>query len=117
MPKMNVSSVKTMDYQNKPRLRTPEKQSQNKPNFKKGTYTALRRIGKSSAADGDWNLNDTAELLNTRYREHGFMEMLFVDQTVRSYWFYKKAVRKFDSKKNICTMNHPAGGPERMENN
>jgi len=49
-------------------------------------------------ADGPWNLNGTSELLQTRYREKGYITMLFADQTTGDYWFYKQAVRKFDSK-------------------
>lgn len=49
-------------------------------------------------ADGDWNLNGTEELLKTRYREHGYITILFVDQTTGNYWFYENAVRKFDPK-------------------
>jgi hypothetical protein len=49
-------------------------------------------------ADGDWNLNGTEELLKTRYREHGYITILFVDQTTGNYWFYENAVRKFGPK-------------------
>lgn len=50
-------------------------------------------------ADGDWNLSGGAELLKTRYKgEHSSIAMLFTDQTIRRYWYYKEAVRKFDSK-------------------
>jgi len=49
-------------------------------------------------ADGPWNLNGTAELLKTRYREKGYIAMLFVDQSVRNYWYYKQSVRKFGPK-------------------
>jgi hypothetical protein len=46
-------------------------------------------------ADGGWNLNGGAELLPTRYREHGYITIFFVDGTDASYWFYEGAVRKF----------------------
>jgi hypothetical protein len=49
-------------------------------------------------ADGDWNLSGTSELLKTRYREKGYIAMLFVDQTVNDYWYYVQEVRKFDPK-------------------
>ena len=49
-------------------------------------------------ADGAWNLNGTSKLLKTRYREKGYIAMLFVDQSIGNYWFYKEAVRKFDAK-------------------
>lgn len=43
-------------------------------------------------ADGDWNLNGGPELLESRYTKYGYIAMLFADQTIESYWFYKKAV-------------------------
>ncbi|MHC4156457.1 MAG: hypothetical protein ACYST6_16280 [Planctomycetota bacterium] len=46
-------------------------------------------------ADGDWNLNGTGKLLRTRYREQGYIAMLFVDQTVANYWYYTRSVRKY----------------------
>jgi hypothetical protein len=46
-------------------------------------------------ADGAWNLAGTAELLDTRYWEHGYVTMLFKDGSMSDYWYYKKAVRKF----------------------
>jgi len=49
-------------------------------------------------ADGDWNLNGTTSVLNSRYRPKGFVRILFVDGSENAYWFYKKAVRKFKSK-------------------
>ena len=49
-------------------------------------------------ADGDWNLNGTSPLLNRRYGEALFVNILLVDGSTNSYWFYKKAVRKFKSK-------------------
>jgi len=55
-------------------------------------------------ADGEWNLNGTAELLETRYRERGCIAMLFADQTMADYWYYMRAVRKFG--KSGKTMYH-----------
>ena len=49
-------------------------------------------------ADGDWNLNGTGELLQTRYNEKGCIYMLFADLTTANYWYYKEAIRKFDPK-------------------
>lgn len=46
-------------------------------------------------ADGAWNLAGTEELLKTRYRERGYVRMLFVGGHIRDYWFYKNAVRTF----------------------
>lgn len=47
-------------------------------------------------ADGPWNLTGTSELLKTRYIEHGSVALLFADQTVKKYWFYKQGIRKVD---------------------
>lgn len=49
-------------------------------------------------ADGDWNLNGTADLLNNRYGEALFASILLVDGSTHSYWFDKRAIRKFKSK-------------------
>jgi len=49
-------------------------------------------------ADGDWNLNGTSSLLNSKHGEKLFVRILFVDGSESSYWFDKKAVRKFKSK-------------------
>lgn len=47
-------------------------------------------------ADGDWNLNGSAELFQTRYKnEHSYITIFFVDENEDDYWFYKGAVRKF----------------------
>lgn len=45
-------------------------------------------------ADGDWNLNGEAELLNTRRSVQTSINILFADGSISEYWFYKKAVRK-----------------------
>lgn len=47
-------------------------------------------------ADGDWNLNGAAELLQTRYREHGYIAVLTVDGKMWKYWFDMNALKKFD---------------------
>ncbi len=47
-------------------------------------------------ADGDWNLNGTGELLKTRYRERGYVTLLFVDQSKADYWYCVKTIRKFN---------------------
>jgi hypothetical protein len=49
-------------------------------------------------ADGDWNLNGTSSLLDSKHGEKLFVRILFVDGSESSYWFDKKAVRKFKSK-------------------
>ncbi len=49
-------------------------------------------------ADGDWNLNGTSGLLDSKYGEALFVDILFVDGSESSYWFDKKAIRKFKSK-------------------
>jgi hypothetical protein len=50
-------------------------------------------------ADGGWNLNGASELLKTRYEDKfSSIAILLADQTVQRYWYYKEAVRKFDSK-------------------
>jgi hypothetical protein len=49
-------------------------------------------------ADGDWNLTGTGELLATRYSDKGWIPMLFVNGSVRNYWYYMEAIRNFDSK-------------------
>jgi len=43
-------------------------------------------------ADGDWNLDGGPKLLETRRTEHGYIKVLFADQTIRNYWFDKEAV-------------------------
>ena len=49
-------------------------------------------------ADGDWNLNGTSSLLDSKHGETLFVRILFVDGSESSYWFDRKAVRKFKSK-------------------
>ncbi len=49
-------------------------------------------------ADGVWNLNGTSKLLDSKYGEKLFVRILFVDGSESSYWFDRKAVRKFKSK-------------------
>ena len=49
-------------------------------------------------ADGPWNMNGKEELLKTRYRKRGCVTMLFMNGQKADYWYYKKAVRKFDPK-------------------
>lgn len=48
-------------------------------------------------ADGDWNLNGTSELLQTRYEKNGYITMLFVDKSIADYWYDMKAIKKFDA--------------------
>jgi energy-coupling factor transporter transmembrane protein EcfT len=48
-------------------------------------------------SDGDWNLNGTSDLLRSRYPEELYIDMLFIDGSIYSYWFDKQAVRKFKS--------------------
>jgi len=59
----------------------------------------LKDISKNTVllfeADGDWNLNGTADLLNSRYGEKHFVSILFVDGSESAYWFDKQEVRKF----------------------
>jgi len=62
-------------------------------------------------ADGDWNLNGTHELLKTRYRERGCIWVLFADQTTANYWYYKKAIRKFDLKGTYMYYEKPRWKP------
>lgn len=52
-------------------------------------------------ADGDWNLNGTDELLKTRYREQGYINILFTNGKMADYWFYKSAIRKFDKRRGM----------------
>ncbi len=56
-------------------------------------------------ADGNWNLNGGPELLATRRTEHGYIEVLFTNQTVQNYWFDKKAVVIL--KKDLSFMEKP----------
>ena len=49
-------------------------------------------------ADGDWNLNGTSRLLDSKHGEKLFVRILFVDGSESAYWFDRKAVRKFKSK-------------------
>jgi len=49
-------------------------------------------------ADGDWNLNGTADLLTTRYRNNGYITVLFLNGTTGEYWFDRSAVRKLDER-------------------
>ena len=46
-------------------------------------------------ADGSWNLNGTRNLLYTRYSEKGYIRVLYFNQKIRNYWYYKKAIRDF----------------------
>lgn len=62
-------------------------------------------------ADGDWNLNGTGELLQTRYSEKGFIYMLFVDLTTANYWYYKEAIRKFGPKGTYMYYVKPRWSP------
>ncbi|HUW20597.1 MAG TPA: hypothetical protein VMW16_14970 [Sedimentisphaerales bacterium] len=62
-------------------------------------------------ADGEWNLNGTGELLKTRYREKGCIAILFADQTIADYWYYMKAVRKFDKSGKIMYYVQPRWEP------
>jgi hypothetical protein len=62
-------------------------------------------------ADGDWNLSGAEELLKTRYREKGYITILFVDQTTGDYWFYENAVRKFDPKGTQMYYEKPRWSP------
>ena len=48
-------------------------------------------------ADGPWNLNGTSDLLRTRYDEHGYIALFYIDGKTYDYWYYKEAVRKFDT--------------------
>lgn len=49
-------------------------------------------------ADGPWNMAGGPELLATRYREKGYLTVLFADLTTADYWYENNAVRKFDKK-------------------
>lgn len=57
-------------------------------------------------ADGQWNLHGGPELLNTRYREKGFIYLLSVDGTQLTYWFYKDAIQKYKSKYGRVSMSY-----------
>lgn len=48
-------------------------------------------------ADGDWNLNGTTSVLNSRNEPKNCVKILFVDGSTASYWFYEGAVRRFKS--------------------
>ena len=62
-------------------------------------------------ADGDWNLSGTGELLRTRYRDQGYIAILFVDQGVSDYWYYVNAVRKFDKSGKAMYYEKPRWQP------
>jgi len=61
-------------------------------------------------ADGDWNLNGTAELLSTRSKGR-YISLLLVDGTVNDYWFHERALRKFDSKGTRMYYEQPRWNP------
>jgi hypothetical protein len=61
-------------------------------------------------ADGEWNLSGTEELLNMRLKGR-YSSLLFVDGTVKDYWFYKKAVRKFDRSGTTMYYERPRWKP------
>jgi hypothetical protein len=46
-------------------------------------------------ADGDWNLNGTTDILNSRYNERDCVRIVFVDGSTANYWFDKQAIRKY----------------------
>ncbi len=62
-------------------------------------------------ADGGWNLNGGAELLSTRYKENGYVAIIFADGSKSDYWFYENAVRKFDSKGTRMFYEKPRWSP------
>jgi ABC-type transport system involved in multi-copper enzyme maturation permease subunit len=62
-------------------------------------------------ADGAWNLNGTEELLKTRYDENGYIAILTIDGKMWKYWFYKNALRKFDSKGKHMYYEQPRWKP------
>jgi hypothetical protein len=47
-------------------------------------------------ADGEWNLNGTESLLKTR--SELYIDMLYMDGSIYSYWFDRGAVRKYKNK-------------------
>jgi hypothetical protein len=51
-------------------------------------------------ADGIWNLNGTADLLNTKRKEPGYSYVLFVDGTIGRYRFSGGLVLESQSAKN-----------------
>jgi len=52
-------------------------------------------------ADGPWNLNGAADLLETRRSEHGFIYVLLADGTIDSYVYKYDAIRKYTSETDI----------------
>jgi len=62
-------------------------------------------------ADGGWNLNGAAELLRTRYDEHGYISMFTVDGKMWKYWFYMNALRKFDKNGTSMYYEQPRWQP------
>ncbi|MHC4572784.1 MAG: hypothetical protein ACYS76_01410 [Planctomycetota bacterium] len=62
-------------------------------------------------ADGDWNLSGTSELLKTRYREKGYITIMYVNGDTADYWFYMKAVRKFDRSGKMMYYEQPRWEP------
>jgi len=49
-------------------------------------------------ADGEWNLSGTNELLQPRYSEDEYISVLYVNQKIHDYWFYKAGIRDFSNK-------------------
>lgn len=64
-------------------------------------------------ADGGWNLNGTSNLLNSKYGEKLFARVLYLDGSENSYWYDRKAIRKFKSKlgKSYMYYESPNWGP------
>lgn len=48
-------------------------------------------------ADGPWNLNGTANVLRPRFNNEQDLFMLYLNGTVRSYWFEEGKIREFKS--------------------
>lgn len=46
-------------------------------------------------ADGEWNLRGDKDKLQSRYSEGGYIHMMFIDKTIRNYWYPYQAIREY----------------------
>lgn len=59
-------------------------------------------------ADGEWNLNGTVNLLRPRFDGEQDVFVLYIDGTVRSYWFEEEKIREFKSRYGQVRMCYEA---------
>lgn len=62
-------------------------------------------------ANGNWNLSGTHDVLNSRYSDHGFITVVYMNGTTADYWFDKKAIRRFDKGGKIMYYVSPKWEP------